>query len=149
MHFPSAGFLRLGTGPRGTKAGRPQIARAHGHDWQAIYLLEFFADTPSEAPLSDMLTYRAFHTVVRQALVATSHGAAFTPHSARAGWASARYAAGQPFAELQEDGRWRSPASLRIYLDAVATADYLNEPHMMTRLPWLRSLDASMHVWLR
>ena len=133
----------------GTKAGRPQIARAHDHDWQAFYLSEFFADTPSEASLADMMTYRALRTVVRQALIATSHGAAFAPHSVRTGWASVHYAAGQPFAELQEDGRWCSPASLRIHLDAVATADYLNEPHMTTRLPRLRLLVASMHVWLR
>ena len=149
MLYPSNGFLRLGTGPRGTKAGRPQVVRALKEDLQAQSLLEFFAgSTPPNAQLTDLLTYRALHNCVKTAVVATNHLVAFSPHSARAGWASARFAAGQPFTELQEDGRWRSPAALRIYLDAVAAADYLGTPAVVHRVPRLQLLEATLASWL-
>ena len=46
----------------------------------------------------------------------------WTPHGARAGYASESRAAGKPFTEIQEEGRWISASSLRIYIDCVGAA---------------------------
>jgi len=43
----------------------------------------------------------------------------FTPHSIRAGGATQKLLDGVPFAQLQEAGRWSSPQSCKVYLDAV------------------------------
>ena len=57
----------------------------------------------------------------------------WTGHSARVGWATHRLMAGQPFSEIQEQGQWKSPASLRIYLDvqAAAAADTFSDVQLM------------------
>ena len=47
---------------------------------------------------------------------------AFTPHSARAGFATDQFLAGVDFVTIREAGRWLSDASLRVYLDAVTAA---------------------------
>ena len=46
----------------------------------------------------------------------------FTPHSARAGFATDLFLSGADFVSIREAGRWLSDASLRVYLDAVTTA---------------------------
>ena len=43
----------------------------------------------------------------------------FTPHSVRAGGATQKLMDGLPFATIQQDGRWASAQSCKIYLDAV------------------------------
>ena len=87
---------------------------------------------------------------MRQAVTATGHEeAGFTPHCMRAGWASHRFATGQPFTELREDGRWKSDCALRAYLDAIAAANYLEQP-LVTALPqWCNELDRALLILLR
>ena len=46
----------------------------------------------------------------------------FTPHSARAGFASDACAAGRSFVEIREAGRWVADSSLRTYVDIVTAA---------------------------
>ena len=46
----------------------------------------------------------------------------WTPHSARAGFASEAIARGTPFNEVREQGRWRADSSLRTYIDIVSAA---------------------------
>jgi len=98
--------------------------------------------------LSDLCDYRAlnldFRTVVDEAQLPEGP----TPHSWRAGWASWRHSLGQQFADLREDGRWRSDAALRVYLDMVTATDLLEDPRVRARMPWLRELEATLHQWL-
>ena len=107
----------------------------------------FAASTPPDAQLTDRLTYRALHNCGKMAVVATAHLAVFTPHSERAGWASVRCFAGQPFTEAQEDGRWRIPAVLRGNLEAVAAVVFLASPSMAHRAARLKQLDATLYSW--
>ena len=145
----AASFLRLGTGPRGTKAGRPQIVRAYPGDAAASWLIDSFAfSTPPNSHLSDIHTFQGFSRFFRVAADRTGYVGRYSLHCARAGWASWRYAAGQPFADLQEDGRWRSPAALRVYLDVVAAVDTFADPDIGRRLPYMQSLEASLPRWL-
>jgi len=51
--------------------------------------------------------------------------------------------------DLMADGRWHSETSLRVYLDAVAAADTLQDPYLATRFHWTQQLDASILSWLR
>ena len=46
----------------------------------------------------------------------------WTPHSARAGFASDAVAAGRGFTEIREAGRWVADSSLRTYIDVVSAA---------------------------
>jgi len=142
------GFIKLGA-LRGTKAGRPQIVRAPHHEFWANFILEMLAGaTPPDSRLSDFVNGGSMNA----ALAASSHALGYdwtpTAHCARAGWASARFARGQPVPDLMEDGRWRSVNSMRIYIDAVSAVDMLARVSP-TRLSYMVSLEAQMHVWLR
>jgi len=141
------GFVRVGT-QAGTKSGRPALVRAHYHDFWANWLLErFAATTPATSRLSDIYNYRGFHGTYR--LAATTAGLPpSTPHVARAGWASWRYAIGQPVPELCEDGRWKSLSALRCYLDVISAVDQLAEPSVASRLGRLKQLESTLHLWL-
>ena len=55
-----------------------------------------------------------------EAILGTDFG--FTPHSPRAGFATDGVIGGVPFAELQEQGRWVSPPSLRRYIDIITAS---------------------------
>ena len=46
----------------------------------------------------------------------------WTPHSPRSGFASELTAAGVPFVEIRERGRWLAGTSLRTYIDVVSSA---------------------------
>ena len=54
----------------------------------------------------------------------------WTPHSARAGWASDSRAEGMSFEELRERGRWVSDNSLRTFLDIVGASSILRQLQM-------------------
>ena len=53
----------------------------------------------------------------------------WTPHSPRAGFASEARARGRPFTEIQEEGRWISASSLRVYIDCVGAASITTDLH--------------------
>ena len=46
----------------------------------------------------------------------------WTPHSARAGFASDAVAAGRPLTAIREAGRWIADSSVRTYIDVVGAA---------------------------
>ena len=143
------GYLRLGA-LRGTKAGRPQIARAWPADFIANQLLIMFhRATPPTARLTDVCSYRAYNLMYKAAVGAAQLPAGITPHAARAGWASARYAAGQSFPDLREDGRWRSETALRIYLDTVTATDLLETERFRAMIPFLTQLEVTLFSWLK
>ena len=48
--------------------------------------------------------------------------AGYTPHSARAGFATESIAEGRDFVSVRESGRWLNDTSLRVYLDLVGAA---------------------------
>jgi len=140
-------FIRVGA-LRPTKAGPPQVVRAPPWDPVACWIVELFAETiPSTARLSDLSDYRAlnlnFRSRCRRGAAARgpSLPEGISPHSWRAGWASWRHSPGQQFADLREDGGWRSDGALRIYLDMVTALDLLEDPRVMARMSWLRKLD--------
>ena len=47
----------------------------------------------------------------------------YTPHSPRAGFATDRFTEGRSFVDIREAGRWIADASLRTYLDVIASAN--------------------------
>ena len=143
------GFVKLGS-LRGTKSGRPQIARTWPWDRIACFILEAFArTTPATARLTSTCDYRHYHLLWKWAASRALLPPSVTPHAARAGWASAPHGAGQPFADLREDGRWRTDASLRVYLDLVAASDLLTDPLHANKLAMLRHLDLTLTQWLQ
>jgi len=141
-------YLRLGS-LRGTKAGRPQIARARPFDRVAQYLVWLFATrTPAAAPLSDLATTAQLQAVFTKRLAEARIPQRYTPHCPRAGWATTRFAQGQSFVSLREDGRWRSDTSLRIYLDVVSNQDSLLLAGISEQVQYLRALARSIEEWL-
>ena len=142
-------FVRLGVG-RGTKANRRQVARVHPWDLVADHVVTLFAaSTPTGARLSDIGSYTALANVLALALKTLGYATLYTPHCLRSGWATWRFLGGQPIMDLMADGRWHSETSLRVYLDAVAAADTLQDPYLATRFHWTQQLDASILSWLR
>jgi len=144
----SLSFMRVGA-LRGTKAGRPQIVRARPHDRAAIYLLWLFArSTPPDSRLTDLKSTAQLQSLLDKRLKEAHISQRFTPHSPRAGWATARHAQGQSFPDLREDGRWRSDASLRIYLDVVSNFNTLAADDIRLQLDFLRHLSETLESWL-
>jgi len=141
-------FLRVG-GRRGTKARRPQVVRAWDHDWFANFLLRLFrAATEDGSPLCDITVYHHWAALIARLVARLFPDFRWTPHCLRAGWATHRHTSGQSFVELREDGRWASDASLRVYLDVVATANILSDPSIAPLLQWLLQLERQMSSWL-
>ena len=111
--------FRLGA-RKGTKAKREQFAVLHHHEESLVFdLLRRLRDsTPAGCPLfpHELAFYRArFREVEKDLGLKVGWG----PHSPRAGFATDGIAAGVPFTELQEKGRWLSASSLRTYIDVV------------------------------
>jgi len=147
-HLGAMSFLRLGV-RSGTKVRRPQIARAREEDPIAAWLLELAAAfTQVGERISDMVTYSQYRRVFDAALRWLGLPPDWTPHGLRAGFASWRFASGQQFAELREDGRWVSDASLRIYLDTIAVMDTMSHPLVAPKASLWQNWDASLFSWL-
>ena len=69
-----------------------------------------------------------------------------TLHGLRAGWASWRYAIGQGFDSLREDGLWRSDDCLRVYIDVISAAT--TDASESEWLGLVQHLGISFHQWL-
>ena len=146
---PFPAFLRLGA-KRGTKAGHPEIVRAHTWDEVTNWLLDNFkATTPPGTRLSDICSYAQLSLVLRAVLIYCGYVTPYTPHCMRAGWATWRFVNGQPRGALMSDGRWRSETSMMVYLDATAAADSLADSVMEQRLHWITQLEGTICQWLR
>ncbi|CAK0898424.1 unnamed protein product, partial [Prorocentrum cordatum] len=62
----------------------------------------------------------------------------WTPHSARAGFASDSVARGVPFQDIKEAGRWLTESSLRIYVDVVTASRVLAQAEQRGIAPLIR-----------
>lgn len=116
-------MLRLGHRTRGTKAKREQYSLLF-HDLEPL-VVDLLHRVKSATPPGQRLfpftieLYRRLLLKVEGEL-GTSIG--FSPHSPRAGYASDGVAAGRPWSDIKEGGRWVSDSSFRVYLDLVGTA---------------------------
>ena len=98
----------------------------------------FFTTTPPGARLSNVYSYGVYLSLIKSALKRANCSLHWTPHSARAGWASTKRLEGWTFGEVKEAGRWTSDASLRIYLDqAVVAVQELTFPEMKRVSEWI------------
>jgi len=141
-------YIRVGS-LRGTKAGRLQIVRARSSVRVAQFLIWLLATrTPPSAPLSDLSSTAQLQAMFTRRLSEARTPQRFTPHCPRAGWATTRFAQGQPFVSLREDGRWRSVTYLRIYLDVVTNQDSLKLAGIRVQVPYLRALACSVEEWI-
>ena len=124
----SGGHLRqtlsVGLGIKtGTKAKRPQSVIVLQHVDPDV--VEFFrrlkrVSTPNQ-PLFPF-PLETYNRLIKSAEAKLGVCVGWTPHSARAGYASEAKAAGVPFTEIRETGRWVADSSLRIYIDVVSAA---------------------------
>ena len=89
-----------------------------------MILLAFWRSTTAGVRVTTLGSLGQYATALRQAARALGAEAiGWTPHSARAGWATYRRMAGKDFSELREKGRWESGVSLQVYLDVVGSVE--------------------------
>ena len=119
-HLPNPkAFVLLGFS-RSTKVRRQQVAKiSDPYVIAALRYVYVAAKSPTEKLFP--FTYAQYY----EALAATTtllglEGLRYTPHSPRAGKATQMSLEEVPFPTIQEDGRWASATSLRIYLDRAA-----------------------------
>ena len=121
----------IGLGLRcGTKAKRPQsvtLRLPDDHDIINFLRLEKSL-TPKHMPLVPYSIDR-YRRLLKSAEARIGFFPGWSPHSARAGFASEARASGVPFTELREAGRWVADSSLRVYLDEVAAAGIAGQLH--------------------
>ena len=119
-------------------------------DEPAVLVLEAFArSTPPEVKLTSVTTYAVYAGHLRRAAAALGLGwVKWTPHSARAGFATERRLRGDAFSQIKEDGRWKSDSSFRVYLDE-ATAMSLKQQlsGIATTAEWLEGDFARRYPW--
>ena len=116
------GVLNLGM-RAGTKAKRAQavLLDAHKHAHAMLLLRMLKLSTADDEELmqgASLATYQRIMARVCEILDIE----VFTPHCARAGFATDAFLSGQDFLSIREEGRWLSDASLRVYLDAVSSS---------------------------
>ena len=108
---------------KGTKLKRPQVARLHFKDRDVVAVL---ADCLRHTPKGQRVfpyTLRQYGAALKKAEAALGMEVGWTPHSARAGFATDCRTEGMDFREIMEAGRWQAETSLRIYLDILGAAD--------------------------
>ena len=124
LHFGDRSVAVLCLGARtGTKANRAHAVMVNGqrHALAMLFLRILVHSTPRGQRLVGQVTLARFESLMATAC-RVLHLPALTPHGARAGFATDGVLQGKGFVELREEGRWAHDASLRIYLDACATA---------------------------
>ena len=135
----------------GTKVKRPQgVQLSRVFQPVAFVLMSSLAlSTPTDQFIMGGLQPAAYQRLLARACVALSLPM-FTPHSARAGFATDLWMEGLDFVSIRELGRWRSDSSLRIYLDAVAvnaTAASLSVQQWKDVLPDIATHFLDMFKW--
>ena len=138
--------VRLGL-RRGTKTRRRAAIRIGLDDWRTcIVLAKVQATVAFGEPVCDFKRTVDMTKAIHLACARLNWPLAWTAHCPRAGWATALWVAGTPFAELQEMGRWSSASTLRVYLDFVAAADCLQSPPYCYFHEVMTYLDATFNV---
>ena len=112
----------IGLGIRGgTKAKRAQAVMLR--DAMGIGLVRWLcSETPPDKVLTPY-TYEQYRRLLQKTERKLGLELGWTPHSPRSGFASELTAAGVPFVELRERGRWVADTSLRTYVDLVSSAN--------------------------
>ena len=112
----------IGLGIRGgTKAKRAQAVMLR--DTLGIGIVRWLcSETPSDKVLIPY-TYEQYRSLMQKTERKLGLEIGWTPHSPRSGFASELTAAGVPFVELRERGRWLADSSLRTYVDLVTSAN--------------------------
>ncbi|CAK0821636.1 unnamed protein product, partial [Prorocentrum cordatum] len=136
MKFPNW-VINLGA-KSGTKAKRMQFAIILEQGGVLENLLHrVVLGTPPEGLLFpySLVDYRHRLKQFEAALGLDIH---WTPHSARAGFASDSVARGVPFQDIKEAGRWLTESSLRIYVDVVTASRVLAQAEQRGIAPLIR-----------
>ena len=111
--------LSLGT-KTSTKAKREQAVILR--DPLLIGILRWLVSTADDHNQLVPYSYAHYRRLLAAAEGAIGVKCGFTPHSARAGFATDSIAEGKRFLETKEAGRWIADSSLRVYLDVVGSA---------------------------
>ena len=112
-------FLTVCLGLRvGTKAKRPQVVvlRIDEHS-ELVDLLRYLVRHTHLGTALFPYPYETFRRELRAIERLMGVNVGWTPHSARAGFASESRAEGMDFGEIRERGRWLADSSLRVYID--------------------------------
>ena len=127
----------------GTKSQRAQVTMLAPGDTALWYILRAMRNATQ--PNCYMLPYTMLHYRREIKLVDTGLGLnlGFSPHSARAGYATDMQLQGVPFNQIKEGGRWLSDSSLRVYLDVLGATQ---APRLM-RLKGLAPQLAAADRW--
>ena len=114
--------VMIGLGVRtGTKAKRAQSVVLR--DPILMALLAWAAGGLQGEDRLFPFTYENYRRVLKKITTDVLHlNIHWTPHSARAGFASDHVAMGTPFIEIREAGRWVADSRLRTYIDIVGSA---------------------------
>ena len=113
---PGTAVVLLGV-KHGTKIGRPQYVTVDS-PLACMLISAFYNTTPAGALLSNVATYGGYKSLLDRAWRDQGlSGMGWTPHSARAGWATEERLRGVPIIELKARGRWASDKSLAAYID--------------------------------
>lgn len=131
--------FRLGA-RRGTKAKREQYAVLHKSAEPVLYnlVVQMRALTPLGCPLFPV-SLDTYRRLIRATEAELKLSIGWGPHSPRAGFATDAVAAGLPFTEIQERGRWLSPSSLRTYIDvvtAISVSSQVNTARLKEAVAW-------------
>ena len=137
----------------GTKARREQCISVYADtDPDVLLFLRWVVEvTPPKAPLFpySMATYRRLLAKIDNDL---NIRAGWTPHSARAGFATEATAFRVPFAVIRDTMRHSSDKSLRTYFDIVSAGTVavaamsagLSQAIAYARVNWLKYVDKSL-----
>ena len=130
-----------------TKVGREQVATIFGdEDPELLKILHSWSKTgDSEAELIG-LTYNKYRLEIAKACRAEGLSVTFTPHSARSGFATSRFIAGESPASIQLRGRWAHQENFVRYIDQGAAAAINSAIHFRGRaIPSFAGIADDLH----
>ena len=140
------GIVRVGV-RHGTKVRRTQFVRVYPDDAVTWFLVtRVLACRRPHEPIGAWTSPTSQTAWLRKACRALRLPGHWTSHSPRAGWATARHIAGQPTADLVADGRWASPSTLRVYLDAVGALQAEAEVATLQLNNWLDERERAFYT---
>ena len=152
LAFGNNGAAVLNLGARtGTKVKRAQavLIDARRHPLALALIRVLVTTTPPARQLAGPQNLPGYQKVLAAACTSLMLPL-FTPHSARAGFATDGFLANRDFVSLREEGRWQSDKSLHTYLDAVTTCSQAASTaahHWGPTIRWLESNFMLAFVW--
>jgi hypothetical protein len=119
---PKTATVRLGA-KRGTKVKREQfVIFREAQQPDAYKLLECLVNNTTAGERLFPVSHWTYRRLISDAECKLGLEVGFTPHSARAGFATEAVSSGESFDEIRNVGRWKSEESFRIYVDVIAAA---------------------------